>query len=431
MGTPELARVFSEPEGSHSIPVDLKNEIALRSYQCRHFFDHHGMFLEVMRSDPELASAIIKKCFQMRDVCLIEKINERIHFENFHDLTTLHAAAWSGNRALVELLVTHFHPDTNAVDSYGIPVLQAAELSGNPEVSEFLIRQGADPARPRADLRHTPPGDWPRGWIGASLHTELLVSLGANPNAVDSKGWTSLCGAARYGDSELVKFLLEKGADLDIVSPDGQTPLCEAVRSRNKEAVELLLRYGANPNVVDPDGQTPLFDMAKADVYTPELRLANQEIGELLLRFDANPNAVDRDGRSVLEATVGTLATETVRLLLSYGANPKVIDHEGLTPLFYLVKNRSCYLARDSRGRVIPPEVYSRVCSIQKEIGDLLILFGANPNAVDRGGRSVVEVAVLNGHREFAEHLRQMMALPSWISCVVSGIKEYTTCVVQ
>jgi ankyrin repeat protein len=51
---------------------------------------------------------------------------------------------------------------------------------------------------------------------------------GANKNAKNVYGWTSLRRSAFFGHIEIVKLLLEFGADTKIKDNDGKTPVqCE------------------------------------------------------------------------------------------------------------------------------------------------------------------------------------------------------------
>jgi ankyrin repeat protein len=66
-----------------------------------------------------------------------------------------------------------------------------------------------------------------------------LIEKGANVNAQDGFGMTSLMWASYNGDVELVKLLLEKGAD-KTVEVKGQTALSAAEEKGFTEIIELL-----------------------------------------------------------------------------------------------------------------------------------------------------------------------------------------------
>jgi ankyrin repeat protein len=54
---------------------------------------------------------------------------------------------------------------------------------------------------------------------------QLLVSLGADVNAVGENGYTALHGAAYVGADSIVRFLVEQGARIETLDNFGQTPL--------------------------------------------------------------------------------------------------------------------------------------------------------------------------------------------------------------
>ena len=93
----------------------------------------------------------------------------------------------------------------------------------------------------------------------------VLIERGADPNAQDRHGNTSLHLAARLSENpEIIGALLEAGADLDAPEPArGRTPLHLAADSNfDPKIVSYLLEAGANPKAQDKDGKTPL-DLAE------------------------------------------------------------------------------------------------------------------------------------------------------------------------
>lgn len=70
--------------------------------------------------------------------------------------------------------------------------------------------------------------------------------------------FTALHRAAYHGDLELADLLLSRGADPNALTPIGQTPLHVAVLVDQPAIVERLLVASANPNLMTDRGQTPL-----------------------------------------------------------------------------------------------------------------------------------------------------------------------------
>lgn len=76
-------------------------------------------------------------------------------------------------------------------------------------------------------------------------------------------GYTPLMLAIMLSYVEVTKVLLSYGANVNAVGHDGDTPLSLAVRAKSSELVCLLLGRRADPNVADVFGETPLMKAVK------------------------------------------------------------------------------------------------------------------------------------------------------------------------
>jgi len=87
-----------------------------------------------------------------------------------------------------------------------------------------------------------------------------LLSAGANPNAQDDNGWSSLHFAAQAVSSGVTEVLLAGGAQTELKDSFGNTALWRAVfESRgNGSVIQLLRRAGADPHAANSNGGTPL-----------------------------------------------------------------------------------------------------------------------------------------------------------------------------
>jgi ankyrin repeat protein len=78
-------------------------------------------------------------------------------------------------------------------------------------------------------------------------------------NLVDKMDYgTPLHWAAIYGQVPSCKMLISRGANLDAVDDIGQPPLWWAISGGEFEVVRLLLARGANANMKDQEGHTAL-----------------------------------------------------------------------------------------------------------------------------------------------------------------------------
>lgn len=72
---------------------------------------------------------------------------------------------------------------------------------------------------------------------------EILLQGGADSNAKQSGGWTSLHEAALLGAEDIVKLLVENGAQIQVKKDDDQTPLDVAIENGQENVINLLKNY--------------------------------------------------------------------------------------------------------------------------------------------------------------------------------------------
>ena len=77
-----------------------------------------------------------------------------------------------------------------------------------------------------------------------SLFLRLFIENGANVNAVNYQGFTPLHVASKYGNDNIVAYLLENDADPSMAGHRLKTPLHKA---KTAKTVQILLNNGANP----------------------------------------------------------------------------------------------------------------------------------------------------------------------------------------
>jgi ankyrin repeat protein len=96
-------------------------------------------------------------------------------------------------------------------------------------------------------------------WMG------FLIANGADVNARDLDGNTSLIAAAQLGFVDGVQLLVRRKAKVDATNNRGETALVLAVQLRNAQVVRELLAAGADPDIADNVAGQSARDYATVD----------------------------------------------------------------------------------------------------------------------------------------------------------------------
>jgi len=224
--------------------------------------------------------------------------------------------------------------DVSAKDLEGWTPLHHAADTGNKEVIVLLLSNGANIEA--VDNK----GRTALYYASGSLKTiEFLVKHGANIKAKDNDGSTALhSAAARFGSSkETVRWLVKLGADVNARDNDGRTALhSAAARFGNRDILKWLVKHGADVNARDNDGRTALHSAAAT--------FGNRDTLKWLVKLGADVNARDNDGRTALHSAAATFDSwGTVKWLLKLGADVNARNNEGRTVLHLAVS-----LAKDN-----------------------------------------------------------------------------------
>jgi len=193
--------------------------------------------------------------------------------------------------------------------------------------------------------------------------TEIIEMLdaGADVNACDTYGNTSLIIAAAYGQTKIVQSLLNRGADVNIQDEGGWTALMHAAWNGHTETVNMLLDRGADPNIQNIFYSTVLSHASWC---------GRTEIVKLLLEHGAERDLADKEGSSplIMACQDPINKRKVITLLLAANANTDVVNHYGMTALMYLARNGYTGLMK------------------------LLIKDGADMNIKDAQGRTALDI---------------------------------------
>lgn len=182
----------------------------------------------------------------------------------------------------------------------------------------------------------------------------LLVSYGAEINRQDENGKTALHAAGR--SSVMTKLLVHAGANANLVDKTGCTPLH---LTSSADVISILVEDGdADINLVPNDGQTAIFRLLGG--LWEEATLA-------LLQYQPDVNATDAGGNGPLHHHLCSprVSKTVIAELIRRGADPNLRNNRGCTPLL-------------------------SVCHLDGEVVDMLLEAGADLNAADDCGSTLL-----------------------------------------
>ena len=154
---------------------------------------------------------------------------------------------------------------------------------------------------------------------------ELLMTQGADCRARNRRGAEPLHYAADGGRREpraqagVIAYLISMGAEPNAVDKTGVAPLHRAVRTRSLAAVRALLDGGADARKRNKSGSTPLHlavqPTGASGSGSDQARRQQAQIIGLLLECGASPTDRDARGKPVHQAAT----SEWIRALLKEG----------------------------------------------------------------------------------------------------------------
>jgi len=177
------------------------------------------------------------------------------------------------------------HSDLNSRDAYQQTALHIAAYEGHFQAVNLLLALGADPnARDKNEwtpLHSAASGDRTENHL---ICMEMILRKGGDPNAVTNSQASVLHYLVRCPYSEklmsLLQLLVDKGGNIDPREEYGETPLHQACFRGASQTVQFLIKHGAGLDNLNAIGEAPLHMAARA---------GKKDVVLMLLSNDADP----------------------------------------------------------------------------------------------------------------------------------------------
>lgn len=248
------------------------------------------------------------------------------------------SASVSGNESRVLELLTEetwtSHADHHALRQ----ALVKTATKGNLKVLRLLLGHGAG-VHPKKENELSPL--FKAAEAGHLAVVAELLEHGADPNWRGKNGQTALFPTCMRGHNAVMKALLDKGADVNggrnqdgkPGDKDGRTPLLFLASEKRgrwtPETIKLLLQQrDIDLDPRDSIGRTPLHWTATNNYIDLARALLSGELGR-----QADVNASQNRGKTALHLAAEHNQVDFVELLLAYGANPDAVSDGRWTPL--------------------------------------------------------------------------------------------------
>lgn len=281
--------------------------LTIGKYGLRRTFDF--ILDQCVEYKQQLLDSVLLRASERDDLITAKLSIDRGANANTH--RALHAAAYTGNYSIVQLLLDHGADATAPGNG-----LQWASMNGHHDIVQMLLDHGAN-VNAQVFLRNS------RGIRDSSAlheasfyghHTivQLLLDRGAHVHAHGGLHDTALKAAAKGGYFEVAQLLLQHGADTEAQGGQyGSTALKEAANGGHHDIVQLLLNHGADVNSQGGESGTALWAAA---------RWGHLSTVQLLLDRGADIDAQGEYLGTPLQAASHYRQHDVVQLLLDRGA---------------------------------------------------------------------------------------------------------------
>jgi ankyrin repeat protein len=236
----------------------------------------------------------------------------------------------------------------NEVDADRRTALLYAAARGDHKSLEILLRYGADPnivdRIGQGPLRQSMKAH-------DSTCTTMLLNAGVNVDHRDNWQQTALISSIYHPEPlQFIRTLLLSGADINATDNQGSTTLMEAMKFNQPNAVRLLLDHGADVNIIDHFGMNAFMHAVRNNSHTA-LRIL-LDSGAPIMRCGS-----DTTGKTVLHWAAETGDLETLKILTGISLNGISVHDKtdtGLTAIDVAERRRELEIFIDEKQGIGP-----------------------------------------------------------------------------
>ena len=291
----------------------------------------------------------------------------------------LHSASRKGNKDFVKILLD-LGADANS------RLFQ--DERGRTPLYEAFLKDGSD------DHEHREPR------IDPACSTfdiiQLLLDHGADPNVKQIGEETALHKAVGLGEA-YVRLLLSAGADVEARN-DRQQSILDVAVDVSDRMIDVISEYEVNLEARDSEGQTALLKAVKTHPNDATRVKA-------LIGHGANVHAKDLKGKTVLHHVCSS-SDGTLLRFIELGVDVNARDQSGKTAL-WLAGCQSDHAkfklllelgaASEAESELL---LTKAVANGNKELVDMLLRLGNDPNQLGNSHMSTLSLAVMKGNEE-------------------------------
>ncbi|KAM0497400.1 hypothetical protein ACHAP8_006892 [Fusarium lateritium] len=373
------------------IAAVLYNAIEMASF----LLDHDANFEASNNSGKRPLHLAAEKNFGQMAQLLLEKgadiearADSKIHDDEIvvEGMTPLLVAARFGRVETFHILVDH-GADVKAI-SAGYNGIHMATIGQAKSLIRFFVQEGVAIDARTMDEGSTALIRAVRD--GYPQIVSLLIKLGADVNASNNIGWTSLHFAAENGFKDVIEILLKAGANPTAETLDGKRPRTISWENLHDEVTTIL--DGSVP--ISLDARNKSHARTLSSLFYAAINGHLNKISQILDE-GIDINSLDADGRSPLSLAAEHGWSDIVQTLTGRDADPNVQDNYGASPLWWASR-------------------YGHAMIVEH-----LLDKGAHFDSPDADGQSPLSVSSQNGHLKTAKTLSEHGANPN--SCTHYG----------